>query len=109
MHGMTPKTHAPRAQWFRWFSPDSRSRNSTPRRDERTKRVQGEYGGPEFEALKMVQQPLIAIPDFWDRHVLAGRELAFKAHVINWSRNAPASPDGLPVAIHMRFLYLAKT
>ncbi|MBN1675206.1 MAG: hypothetical protein JXR37_29470 [Kiritimatiellae bacterium] len=53
--------------------------------DEQRGRRQGEFGGPEYDALKMAQQPLIAIPDFWDRHVLAGEPLAFAVHVINWS------------------------
>jgi len=53
--------------------------------DEQTKRRKGEYGGPEYEALKMAQQPLVAIPDFWDKHVMAGEPLAFKVHILNWS------------------------
>ncbi|MBN1671652.1 MAG: hypothetical protein JXR37_11490 [Kiritimatiellae bacterium] len=56
--------------------------------DPERKRVRYEYGSPEFEAFRMAQQPLIAIPDFWARHVLAEDGLEFKAHVINWSREA---------------------
>jgi len=55
--------------------------------DPKRKRIRYEYGSPEFEAFRMAQQPLIAIPDFWARHVLAEDGLAFTAHVINWSRH----------------------
>jgi len=50
------------------------------------KRAAGEYGSPELEALRMAQQPLIAIPDFWQKHIVAEEGLSFTAHVINWSR-----------------------
>lgn len=54
--------------------------------DAEAKRVSGKYGGPEFDALEMAQQPLIAIPDFWDKHAFAGRAMRFTVHVLNWSR-----------------------
>ncbi|NOY80604.1 MAG: hypothetical protein GXP31_06320 [Kiritimatiellaeota bacterium] len=53
--------------------------------DPKTKRVAGDWGGPEFEALRMAQQPLIAIPDFWEKHAFSGQALQFKVSVINWS------------------------
>ncbi len=50
-------------------------------------RVPYEYGSPESAALAMGYQPLIAIPDFWQKHVMASDGLACRVHVINWSRS----------------------
>jgi len=55
--------------------------------NERTFCIQGgnanEFNAPETRLLGMAQQPLLAIPDFWRRHVFAGREWAFNVHVVN--------------------------
>lgn len=53
---------------------------------EGTGRIHHEYGSPESEALAMAQQGLIAIPDFYDKHILAEQGLDCKVHVVNWSR-----------------------
>ncbi len=54
--------------------------------DRDAKRRFEEWGGPEFDALAMAQQGLIAIPGFWDEHAFAGRTLVSDVCVINWSR-----------------------
>ncbi len=54
--------------------------------DEQHKRLANDFGSPELDAIRMAQQHLIAIPDFWQKHVLAEEGLSFEAHVINWSR-----------------------
>ena len=54
--------------------------------DAERKRIANEYGSPEMAAIRMAQQHLIAIPDFWEEHIFAEDGLSFDAHVINWSR-----------------------
>ncbi|MBN1673813.1 MAG: hypothetical protein JXR37_22385 [Kiritimatiellae bacterium] len=61
-------------QHFLWLKPDAGK-----------KRLDSVYGSPEIEAIRMAQQPLIAIPDSWQEHVMAGDTLACRVHVVNWS------------------------
>lgn len=42
------------------------------------------FGAPEMKYLKTVQQPLIAIPDFWIKNLLAGQDFSFDLMAINW-------------------------
>lgn len=46
-------------------------------------RLPHRYGSPEFEALRTAQQPVLAIPDFWQKHILAEEGLRFQVTVHN--------------------------
>ena len=45
------------------------------------------FVSPEMEYLRLVQQPLIAIPDFWLKNMVAGQTMSFSSWVINWSKS----------------------